>query len=104
MKNEWKYSGPIFDAHTHIGEPDTLDKMVEIEDEYGITAQLAIVHSKEGFQFARERYPERFVFAKYLSLTDIAHYNVEPVIDDIARTKDEGYTIAKSWFGPRWKD
>jgi len=29
----WKYKGPIFDAHTHIGEPDTLDKMVNIEEE-----------------------------------------------------------------------
>ncbi|MGY5859884.1 MAG: amidohydrolase family protein [Candidatus Thorarchaeota archaeon] len=104
MTDTWKYKGPIFDAHTHIGEPDTLSKMVEIEDEYGITKQIAIVHTKEGFEAARDRYPDRFVFAKYLSLTDIAHYNVDPVIDDISRTKDEGYTLAKTWFGPRWKD
>ncbi len=100
----WKYNGPIFDAHTHIGEPDTLDKMVNIEEEFGITKQIAIVHSKEGLVAARERDPERFVFAKYLSLTDIAHYNVEPVIDDISKTKEEGYVLAKTWFGPRWRD
>ncbi|MGY5871596.1 MAG: amidohydrolase family protein [Candidatus Thorarchaeota archaeon] len=104
MTDTWKYKGPIFDAHTHIGEIDTLDKMIKIEDEFGIPAQIAIVHSKEGYQAARKKYPERFVFAKYLSLTDIAHYNVKPVIDDIVKTKDEGYTLAKSWFGPRWKD
>jgi len=104
LKEPWKYNGPIFDAHTHIGEPNTLDKMLQIEDEFGITAQIGIVHSKEGFQYARENYPERFVFAKYLSLRDIAHYNVDPVIDDIARTKDEGYSLTKSWFGPRWRD
>jgi len=78
--------------------------MLQIEDEFGITAQIGIVHSKDGFQYARETYPERFVFAKYLSLRDIAHYNIEPVIDDIAKTKDEGYSLAKSWFGPRWRD
>lgn len=100
----WKYKGPIFDAHTHIGEAETLDKMVSIEEEFGITEQIAIVHSKEGPAAAREKYPKRFVFAKYLSLTDFAHYNAEPVIDDIARTKDEGYTLAKIWFGPRWRD
>ena len=104
LTDTWKYKGPIFDAHTHIGEIDTLDKMIKIEDEFGIPAQIAIVHSKEGYQAARKKYPERFVFAKYLSLTDIAHYNVKPVIDDIVKTKDEGYTLAKSWFGPRWKD
>jgi predicted TIM-barrel fold metal-dependent hydrolase len=100
----WKYKGPIFDAHTHIGELDTLEQMLKIEEEFGIAAQIAIVHVKETFLAAREKYPERLVFAKYLSLSDIAHYNVEPIIDDINRTKDEGYGLAKTWFGPRWKD
>ena len=102
--DSWKYKGPIFDAHTHIGEAKAIDEMVQIEDEFGITSQIGIVHSKEGFQAAREKYPDRFVFAKYLSLSDIAQYNVEPVINDINRTKDEGYSLAKTWFGPRWKD
>jgi hypothetical protein len=102
--DEWKYRGPIFDAHTHIGEIDTTEKMLKIEDEFGVTVQLGIVHSKEGFEAARERYPARFVFAKYLSLRDIAHYNIEPIIEDIACTKEEGYSLAKTWFGPRWRD
>ena len=104
LTEDWKYKGPIFDAHTHIGEPDTLDKMLEIEAEFDVAAQIGIVHSKDGFEDARKRYPERFVFAKYLSLRDIAHYNVDPVIDELSRTKEEGYTHAKSWFGPRWRD
>lgn len=104
MIETWKYKGPIFDAHTHIGESDTLDNMVRIEEEFGISRQIAIVHSRDAPVQARERYPNRFVFAKYLSLSDIAHYNIEPVIDDIARTKDEGYSLAKTWFGPRWRD
>ncbi|MFW9793472.1 MAG: amidohydrolase family protein [Candidatus Thorarchaeota archaeon] len=104
LKQEWKYNGPIFDAHTHIGELDTLERMIGIEDEFGVTAQIGIVHSEKGFRAAKKKYPERFVFAKYLSLRDIAKYNVEPVIEDIARTKDEGYSLAKSWFGPRWRD
>jgi hypothetical protein len=104
LTEEWKYNGPIFDAHTHIGELDTLEKMLEIENQFGVTAQIGIVHSKEGFTAAKEEYPERIVFAKYLSLRDIAHYNVDPVIDDISKTKDEGYSLAKTWFGPRWRD
>jgi hypothetical protein len=104
LTEKWKYNGPIFDAHTHIGELDTLDKMLEIEAEFGVTAQIGIVHSKEGFLAAKKEHPERFIFAKYLSLSDIAHYNVDPVIDEISRTKEEGYSLAKSWFGPRWLD
>jgi hypothetical protein len=104
LKTEWKYKGPIFDAHTHIGEPDKIDRMLKIEDEFGVAVQIGIVHTEEGFLHAKENHSDRFVFAKYLSLTDIAHYNVDSVIEDIARTKDEGYSLAKTWFGPRWRD
>lgn len=101
---EWKYRGPIFDAHTHIGEADAIDQMLEMEDGFGVKAQIGIVHSEEGFNHARDSYPHRFVFAKYLSLRDIIQYNVEPVIEEISTAKDKGYSLAKTWFGPRWRD
>ncbi len=78
--------------------------MIAIEDDFGVTTQIGIVHSEEGFQAAKEQYPNRFIFAKYLSLSDIAHYNVEPVLDEISSLRDQGYSLAKSWFGPRWRD
>jgi predicted TIM-barrel fold metal-dependent hydrolase len=104
LTNTWKYTGPIFDAHTHIRTIDDISKMIAIEDDFGISAQIGIVHSEEGFQVAKERYPHRFVFAKYLSLSDIAQYNVEPVLDEISKLQKQGYSLAKSWFGPRWRD
>jgi len=100
----WKYKGPIFDAHTHIGSIESTSKMIAIEDEYCVTRQVGIVHDDEGFQQSKELYPGRFVYAKYLSLRDIAQYNVEPILDQISKLLDEGYSIAKSWFGPRWRD
>jgi len=100
----WKYTGPIFDAHTHVGAIDDISSMIDIEDDFGVSAQIGIVHDEEGFQAAKERYPDRLVFAKYLSLKDIAQYNVEPVLDEIARLREQGYSLAKSWFGPRWRD
>ncbi len=78
--------------------------MIAIEDDFGVSAQIGIVHDREGYLSARERYPQRFVFAKYLSLSDIAQYNVEPVLDEISKLREQGFTLAKSWFGPRWRD
>jgi predicted TIM-barrel fold metal-dependent hydrolase len=104
MRGSWRYTGPIFDAHTHIGSIENTSKMISIEDEYGVTRQVGIVHDEEGFQQAKKQYPGRFVYAKYLSLRDIAQYNVEPVLDEISKLLDQGYSIAKSWFGPRWRD
>ena len=104
MRETWRYSGPIFDAHTHIGTIDDISKMIAIEDNFRISTQIGIVHNEEGFQAAKEMYPNRFIFAKYLSLRDIAQYNVEPVLDEVSKLKDQGYSLAKSWFGPRWRD
>ena len=104
MTGTWKYTGPIFDAHTHIGTIDNISEMIAIEDDFGVSAQIGIVHDEEGFQAAKERYPHRFVFAKYLSLRDIARYNVGPVLDEISHLREQGYSLAKSWFGPRWRD
>jgi len=104
LRKAWKYTGPIFDAHTHIGAIDNIYRMIAIEDDFGVSAQIGIVHDEGGFQAAKELYPDRFVFAKYLSLSDIARYNVEPVLDEISKLQDQGYSLAKSWFGPRWRD
>jgi len=78
--------------------------MVEIGEASGVSAQIAIVHSEGGLKEIRSQYPQRFVFARYLSLSDIAHYRVDPVIDEINGMKEQGYSLAKSWFGPRWRD
>jgi predicted TIM-barrel fold metal-dependent hydrolase len=99
-----KYTGPIFDAHTHISTIENISRMMAIEDGFGVSTQIGIVHNEDGFQAAKEQYPDRFIFAKYLSLSDIAKYNVGPVLDEISKLLDQGYSLAKSWFGPRWRD
>lgn len=104
MRDTWKYTGPIFDAHTHVGTIENISKMIAIEEYFGVSTQIGIVHNEEGFQAAKEQYQDRFIYAKYLSLKDIAQYNVQPVLDEISKLQDQGYTLAKSWFGPRWRD
>lgn len=104
MRDAWKYAGPIFDAHTHIGSIENTAMMLAIEEEYGVARQVGIVHDEEGFRQAKDRYPGRFVYARYLSMGDIGQYNVEPVLEEISKMRDQGFTIAKSWFGPRWRD
>ena len=54
MTETWKYTGPIFDAHSHIGNIEDIDKLVEIGNSLGISHQIGIVHTKEGFDAAKE--------------------------------------------------
>ena len=78
--------------------------MTAIEDDLGVSKQIGIVHDEEGFRAAKENYSDRFIFAKYLSLKNIAKYNVDSVLDQIVKLRDQGYSLAKLWFGPRWRD
>lgn len=104
MRKNWKYNGPIFDAHTHISSTEKNTEMMSRNDEYGIAKQMGIVHDEDGFQDAKNQHPDKFVFAKYLSLRDIATYNVDPVLDEIESMRGQGYSVSKTWFGPRWRD
>jgi predicted TIM-barrel fold metal-dependent hydrolase len=104
LKEEWKYKGPIFDAHTHIGHLEDLAQMVKIEEEFGVASQIAIVHGEGNIRRIRKQFPNRFVFAKYLSLNDVAHFEVDKVVAVIKRIEQDGYGLAKMWFGPRWRN
>jgi len=78
--------------------------MVSIEQDCGIHAQLAIVHGTENLQSAKLLDPTRFVFAKYLPTSETTRYNVKLLLEEIHCLKEEGYHLAKMWFGPRWRD
>ncbi len=90
--------------HTHIGEIESLDRMISIEEEFGITSQIAIVHSEKGPHAIREMYSDRFVFAKYLPVSEISQFHTDSLVEAILKMKEEGFTLAKMWFGPRWRD
>ena len=104
MAMNWKYTGPIFDAHTHIGTPQDISKMVMIEREFGVKTQLAIVHTPESIPAALDIDPQGFVFARYLPTSETTRFNVQLLLDEIAKLKENGYSLAKMWFGPRWRD
>jgi predicted TIM-barrel fold metal-dependent hydrolase len=78
--------------------------MVRIGEGFGIKAQIGIVHAEDKLQTIQDKYPSRFVFAKYLSLTNIAHFEIEKVVDEVHGIKEKGYSLAKMWYGPRWRD
>ena len=64
MRDAWKYTGPIFDSHTHIGKIEDISRMIAFEDEFGVSKQIGIVHDDENFHAAKEKYPDRIILAK----------------------------------------
>ncbi len=96
------YNGPIFDAHTHIIGTDRVGLLDHIAESFGITKTLAIIHSQGDLISAKERYPERYVFAKYFSGAFILTSSPSEVTKEVRILQDEGYVAAKTHFAPFW--
>lgn len=100
---EWKYSGPIFDAHTHIWNTSFLDETLAELNQLGVKAQLVIAHLKETRDIA-DQLPGSFVFAKYLPTRDIVSFRINGVVQEIKKMREEGFTLAKMWAAPGWRN
>ena len=77
-----------------------MDTLVNVGIEFGIQKSLLICHSPDAKKYAEEKYPDRFIFAKYFSGSMRFASGVEPLIKEIRVLKDEGYHLAKMQSAP----
>jgi predicted TIM-barrel fold metal-dependent hydrolase len=100
LNPDFVYNHPIFDAHTHGIDPDSLDLLVRIQTKFGIRKAVLICHSPGIKDYARSTYPSRFIFAKYFSgamrFTDGPH----KLAREILIAPEEGYDLVKMQSAP----
>ncbi|MFX0167861.1 MAG: amidohydrolase family protein [Candidatus Hodarchaeota archaeon] len=100
----WKYKGPIFDAHTHVWNTTHFNDIVNEQTQLGIESQLIIAHSSEIRDFVEDQFPGKFIFAKYLSTQQIISLEIDQVLADIERMRSNGFSLAKMWAAPGWRN
>lgn len=100
LNHELIYSGPIFDAHTHIIDTDVLQTLVKIGTKYGVERSLLICHSLSAKEFAEKMYPGRFILAKYIASTLRFTENVDAIVREVKTLREEGYAVAKMQSAP----
>jgi predicted TIM-barrel fold metal-dependent hydrolase len=81
-----------------------LEEAIAVEEELGISRHLIIIHQKDVRDTIAERFPGRFVFAKYLSMRSLFAYRIKEVVQEIEAMEAEGFSLAKMWFAPRSRD
>ena len=100
----WKYTGPIFDSHTHIWNTSNLHQTVREQQQLSIESQLVIAHQTDVQAFTEQQFPGRFVFAKYLSTQHIINSDIDILLTDIASMPETGFSLAKMWAAPGWRN
>lgn len=74
--------------------------MVHVGSEYGVQKSILICHSLDAKSYADEKYPGRFIYAKYFSGSMRFVSGVENLIKEIRVLKEEGYHLAKMQSAP----
>lgn len=97
---ELTFDDPIFDAHIHVFDTESLNLLVEIGEEFGVKESLLICHSLGAKKYAEKKFPGRFIFAKYFSGAMRFRGGLEMIIKEIATLRDEGYHLAKMQSAP----
>ncbi len=96
-----KVTGPIIDAHTHVGRVEATEALLQAADRYGIGRLLGIT-SLESAPVLEERFPGRFVFAVSLDYShcDQARRFQEEALERLERASAVGFRVVKFWFKP----
>ena len=74
--------------------------LVEIGENFGVKESVLICHSLGAKEYAEKKYPRRFIFAKYFSGAMRFTNGIEPILEEIASLRHEGYHIAKMQSAP----
>jgi len=74
--------------------------LVSVQKEYGVEKALLICHSAGAKRYAEEKYPGRFIFAKYLSGAARFVDGLKPILKEISTMREEGYHLAKMQSAP----
>jgi len=97
----FKYTGPKWDAHTHLYKLDDTAEFLNYAAEYNIEKLTAII--RDDWQQFEENFPDKFVFARFIISQNFFQGDIKSVIADIQTMYDSGYPIAKFWYAPRWR-
>jgi predicted TIM-barrel fold metal-dependent hydrolase len=100
LNPDFTFELPIFDAHTHGINPDSLDLLVKIEKKFGVQKAVLICHSPGIMEYARSNYPRRFIFAKYFSGTMRFTEGPHILAREIMTAPEEGYDLVKMQSAP----
>lgn len=108
MENDFKdlaikYTGPKFDAHTHVWDLKLAEEHLTYVEDFNIKKSLAILDEDIAQNLSPEL-KERFIFARFLRSKTLLKGNAKDSANMVQEYYNQGYPIIKFWFGPRWID
>lgn len=102
--NDSFYKGYKFDSHTHLGSIKDTSEMVSYAKKYNVQKMLGIVRSEQEKKEIEKKFPNYFIFAKFLSFKEFFENKQKEGLKAIDDAFAEEFPVVKAWFAPRWID
>ncbi|MFX0092228.1 MAG: amidohydrolase family protein [Candidatus Hodarchaeota archaeon] len=99
----FKYDGPKFDTHVHIGEFKDIEQFLKFTSKFNRAKSLGIIWEDKKDEIS-QRFPDQFTFARFFSPRGILNGDDKQAIKDLDEIYSNGYSIIKFWFAPGWRD
>ena len=99
---ERKYTGPVFDAHTHLGKVEDVATMIKYENQFNVKKIFGIVRDTRNRDELEEAFPNLFVYSIFLSIREDLQGDINASMNFLEQAKKDGFKIGKLWFAPRW--
>lgn len=96
-----KYTGPKFDAHTHVWGAKTLEKHFQYAQHFNIQGMLAILNTN----FINKISPDlrdKLVFARFFPSLQILRGKPSKRAKLIDKYYSQGFSVIKLWYAPRF--
>jgi hypothetical protein len=97
-----KYTGPVFDAHTHLGKVEDVATMVKYEEQFNVKKIFGIVRDSKSRDEIEEVFPDLFVYSIFLSIREALQGDIDGSMNFLEQAYTDGFNIGKLWFSPRW--
>ena len=97
-----KYTGPVFDAHTHLGKVEDVRTMVKYEKEFNVKKIFGIVRNTANRDEIEKEFPDLFVYSIFLSIREALQGDIKGSLDHLNKAYEDGFKLGKLWFSPRW--
>ena len=97
-----KYTGPKFDAHTHVWSKKILEKHFKYAQNFNIQRMLAILN-KNIIKKISPDLQEKCVFARFLPSLKLLLGKPKSRAKLIDKYYSQGFSVIKLWFAPRFR-
>jgi predicted TIM-barrel fold metal-dependent hydrolase len=94
----------IWDSHVHLWDAAAFPVFDKLAAVYGVRRYMGIASPEVKRTLEQRGQAVKLAFALYLPIDAFARHDTKRLLSEVEEAQEQGYTMVKMWFGPRFLD